>query len=77
MGFLDKLKRKKDRVVDEVKEQTTNTTTDQNTSPARSEQGSAAGKRIFFELLSRTYFSIAADTQRYVIVAIYFPHWIK
>ncbi|MDQ3873580.1 MAG: hypothetical protein M3258_08235 [Thermoproteota archaeon] len=46
MGFLDKLKRKKDRVVDEVKEQTTNTTTDQNTSPARSEQGSAAGKRI-------------------------------
>ena len=43
MGFIDKLKRKKDRVVEEVKEQTA---TDQSTNPTRSEQTPPAGKRI-------------------------------
>jgi hypothetical protein len=43
MGFLDKLKRKKDRVVEEVKEQTT---TEHSANPTRSEQAPPAGKRI-------------------------------
>jgi hypothetical protein len=45
MGFLDKLKRKKERVVEEVKEQTTPEHTT-NTNPASSEQAPSPGKRI-------------------------------
>jgi hypothetical protein len=46
MGFLDKLKRKKDQVADEVKEQTTTSSKPTGTNSTSSDQTPPSGKKI-------------------------------